>query len=76
MKIFTWKQRIIVFFTTISVIGAFALVGYLIGRAVNNIALVVMLAVLVSYPFSMFTIARVLKRRFEKEHKSELEQKK
>lgn len=76
MKIFTWKQRIIVFFTTISVIGAFALVGYLIGRAVNNIALVVMLAVIVSYPFSMFTIARVLKRRFEKEHKSELEQKK
>lgn len=76
MKIFTWKQRIIVFFTTVSVIGVFALVGYLIGRAVNNIALVVMLAVLVSYPFSMLTIARVLKRKFEKEHKIESEQKK
>lgn len=76
MKIFTWKQRIIVFFTTISVIGAFALVGYLIGRAVNNVTLVVLLAVLVSYPFSLLTIARVLKRKFEKEHKIESEQKK
>lgn len=69
MKIFTWKQRVIVFFTTIAVISVFALIGYAIGTWVDNVALLVMLGVLVSYPFSLFAIAKVLRRNHEKSEK-------
>ncbi len=62
MRIFTWKQRVIVFGSTLLTVGLFVLVGYLIGRLVNDIPLLIALSVLVSYPFSQFTIIKALKK--------------
>ena len=62
MRIFTWKQRVIVFGSTLLTVGLFVLVGYLIGRLVNDIPLLIALAVLVSYPFSQFAIIKALKK--------------
>lgn len=71
MKIFTWKQRVLVFVTTILVVSVFALVGYIIGRVVDNIPLLIMISVLVSYPFSLFALTHVMKRDYEKRSKKE-----
>ncbi len=62
MRIFTWQQRVIVFGSTLLTVGLFVLAGYLIGRLVNDVPLLIALSVLVSYPFSQFAIIKTLKK--------------
>jgi len=69
MELFTWKHRIISVSVTILVIGLFALVGYVIGRLVDNIPLLVMVSVLVSYPFSLWVLSKALKKHHEARQK-------
>lgn len=66
MTFFTWKHRAIVLSLSLAVIGFFVLIGYLIGKATDNLALFIMLGVIISYPFSLFTLTKVLKKDADK----------
>ncbi len=67
MKIFTWRQRIIVLSTTIFMVGLFIAAGYGIGSWLNNTKAGIFIAVLVSYPFTQW----VLVKRIREVHKQE-----
>ncbi len=67
MKIFTWKQRLYVFGVTLTVAGIFVLAGFLIGKAVGNVTTALIVAVLVSYPFSQFALAKAVSRLAKRE---------
>ena len=69
MKIFTWKQRIVVLLTTLGVAGIFLLAGFLIGKTVGNTTAGLIVAVLVSYPFTQFTLVKTLNRMHESPRK-------
>ncbi|MDA0208440.1 MAG: hypothetical protein O3B64_03505 [bacterium] len=65
MKIFTWKQRAIVFLVTIATIALFALIGYLIGRAAGSGTIGLVIAVLLSYPATQFQLAKTMRRLYD-----------
>jgi len=65
MKLITWKQRLVIFGTTILMIGVFSLVGYGIGRLVGNWKLFLILGVLLSYPVTQWLFLW----KFRKSHK-------
>lgn len=67
MKIFTWKQRILVMSVTLIMIFLFAFVGYLIGKALGNYQFGIALGALISYPFTQFTLVRSIQRLHKKE---------
>jgi ABC-type iron transport system FetAB permease component len=67
MKIFTWKQRLVVFSTTLLIIGSFLLVGYLIGRWFEHTRAGVFLAVLASYPVTQWVLVKRIRVLHERE---------
>lgn len=70
MKIFTWKQRVIVLTTTLVVAGIFLTAGYFIGKVANNVTAGLIIAILVSYPFTQFTLIKTL-QRLNRHHSSQ-----
>lgn len=73
MKIFTWKQRIVVIFITLFMVALFATAGYAIGQAFENWRLGIALGALASYPFTQFTLVRAMKNLYEKQEDPETE---
>lgn len=65
MKIFTWKQRAIVFLVTIATIAIFALIGYFIGNAAGSSTIGLVIAVLLSYPVTQFQLAKTMRRLYD-----------
>ena len=70
MKIFTWKQRLIVLLTTATLVALFGAVGYLIGSMVENWRAGVVIAVLISYPFTLWALAKSLPALYKKENEN------
>ncbi|PIZ52996.1 hypothetical protein COY25_04330 [Candidatus Uhrbacteria bacterium CG_4_10_14_0_2_um_filter_41_7] len=71
MKFYTLKHRLTTLFATTVIIAIFALAGYFIGKKVGNVNLFIMLGVLISYPFSLFGLTKVLKGYVKQEEKEE-----
>lgn len=69
MKIFTWKQRLVVLLTTLGVAGIFLLAGFLIGKTAGNTTAGLLIGLVISYPISQFTLMRAIKRLHESESK-------
>lgn len=66
MKLFTWKQRIVVISTTLLCIGAFALGGLLIDYAFDSSPLGLIGAVLVSFPFTQWVVYKRMQNHLKK----------
>lgn len=71
MKVFTWKQRIVVIGVTVLMIALFGAIGYAIGLALDNWKLGIAIGALVSYPFTQFTLVRAVNRLYKHENKQE-----
>lgn len=71
MKVFTWKQRIVVIGVTVLMIAIFGAVGYAIGLALDNWRIGIAIGALVSYPFTQFTLVRAVKRLYDQENKDQ-----
>lgn len=69
MKFYTIKHRLTTFISTVAIIAVFAVIGYFIGKKLGNVNLFIMLLVLISYPFSLFGLTRVLKGYVKQEEK-------
>lgn len=67
MKVFTWKQRILVLGISLGVITLFVAVGYGIGLLLGNGKLGIILAVLLSYPVTQWTLVKSVQKLYEKE---------
>lgn len=62
MRIFTWKQRLIVLSVTLAVIGFFVVIAYFIGRQIDRVSLALAVGVLFSYPFSQWMLYLAMKK--------------
>lgn len=74
MKIFTWKQRLYVFGVTLTVAGIFVLAGFFIGKAIDSVTEALIVAIVVSYPFSQFALAKAMASLAKKQMEKELDQ--
>lgn len=66
MRVFTWRQRFVTLSTTLAVIGFFALVAYGLTRVFNWSNLVIMVAVVLSFPVSQLIIVRLMKAHLKR----------
>lgn len=57
MKLFTWKHRALVLGTTLLVVGVFGALGWWIGSHAGSSKAGVIVAVLLSYPVSLWLVA-------------------
>jgi hypothetical protein len=71
MKIFTWKQRAVVLGVTIGIVFLFGLVGWGIGNFIDQPKAGIFIAVLISYPFTQWTLLDVMRRVHETESQDE-----
>lgn len=67
MKIFTWKQRGVVLLMTVAMVGLFGLAGWGIGTFAGNHKAGIFVAVLISYPFTQWALAKQILKVHEKE---------
>lgn len=58
MKFFTWKQRIQVFTWTLATVAVFGTLGWWVGSAIDSSSGGLTVAVLLSYPVSLWIIVR------------------
>lgn len=68
MKIFTWKQRIVVMSVTASLVVLFGAIGYLIGNALGNARLGIVIGALASYPATQFVLVKAMRRLYKVEN--------
>jgi len=67
MKIFTWKQRLLVLTLTLISVAFFATIGYFAGKKLGSIPAGIMIAVLVSYPFTQWLLVNRITSMYNKE---------
>ncbi|HBU27540.1 TPA: hypothetical protein DEB00_00295 [Candidatus Uhrbacteria bacterium] len=66
MKIFTWHHRFLIASSTFLVVLVFGALGWWIGSAAGSVPAGVMIAVLFSYPVSLWLVARTVRHSFAK----------
>lgn len=71
MKIFTWKQRAVVLAVTLGMVGLFVLTGWGIGHLVGQTKAGIFIAVLISYPFTQWALAKSILKVHEAETRDE-----
>jgi F0F1-type ATP synthase assembly protein I len=71
MRIFTWRQRAIVFVTTSLSIGTFLLLGYGFDEIVGTRPIGFVIGLVVSYPVTQMLVVRRMKKQIDKEQAAE-----
>jgi len=74
MKVFTWKQRVVVIGITTLMVCLFAAVGYGIGLMLGNWKFAMTVAALASYPFTQWTLIKAVRRLYDKENGVEMQE--
>lgn len=71
MKIFTWRHRLLVLAWTLAVVVVFGLLGWWIGSAAGSSSAGLIVAILLSYPVSLWLIATRVKADAQKQFQEE-----
>lgn len=71
MRIFTWRQRAIVFVTTAATILVFLLLGAGIDRVLDSRPIGLVIGLLVSYPVTQWFVVKRMKKQIDREQKAD-----